>query len=75
MTPWLKDNASVVLWWAALIAASLIVFAASHSTRFQQFSDGLLTASVTLLIAIGLFEIIWQLLMRWLDGEGKTKDA
>jgi hypothetical protein len=75
MTPWLKDNASVVPWWAALIAASLIVFAASCGTRFQQFGDGLLTASVTLLIAIGLFEIIWQLLMRWIDGGGKTKDA
>ena len=75
MTPWLKDNASVVLWWAALIAASLIVFTASRGTRFQQFGDGLLTASVTLLIAIGLFEIIWQLLTRWLDGRGKTKDA
>jgi hypothetical protein len=75
MTPWLKDNASVVLWWAALIAASLIVFAASRGTRFQQFGDGLLTASVTLLIAICLFEIIWQLLMRWIDGGGKTKDA
>jgi hypothetical protein len=75
MTPWLKDNASVILRWAALIAASLIIFAASRGTRFQQFGDGLLTASVTLLIAIGLFEIIWQLLMRWIDGGGKTKDA
>ena len=75
MTPWLKDNASVILRWAALIAASLIIFAASRGTRFQQFGDGLLTASVTLLIAIGLFEIIWQLLTRWLDGRGKTKDA
>ena len=69
MTPWLKDNASVILRWAALIAASFIIFAASRGTH------GLLTASVTLLIAIGLFEIIWQLLMRWIDGGGKTKDA
>jgi hypothetical protein len=75
MTPWLKDNASVVLWWAALIAASLIMFAASRGTRFQQFGEALLSASVSLLIAIGLFEMIWQLLMRWIDGGDETKDA
>ena len=70
MTPWLKDNASLILWWAALIAASLIMFAGSRGTRFQQFGEALLTASVSLLIAIGLFEIIWQLLMRWIASTG-----
>jgi hypothetical protein len=70
MTPWLKDNASLILWWGALIAASLIMFSASRGTRFQQFGKALLTASVSLLIAIGLFEIIWQLLMRWIASTG-----
>jgi TIR domain/Tetratricopeptide repeat len=64
---------SFILWWAALTAASLIIFAASRGTRFQQFGAGLLSASLSLLIATWLIEIIWRLLMRWIGG--KTKDG
>lgn len=60
MTNWFKTNAAVVGSWAALIAVSAIVFGASHGTNFAQFGIGLLTASIALLVAMAVFELIWQ---------------
>jgi len=64
MTDWFKNNASIVWSWAALIAASAIVFAISRGTQFAQFGIGLLTAALALLVAMALFEVIWQAAMR-----------
>ena len=67
MTDWLKSNASTIGAWAALIAASLIIFWATRGTQFRQLGIGLLTASVSLLVAMAVFEAIWQGLAMWLD--------
>jgi hypothetical protein len=61
MTDWLKNNRPIVGWWVALIAASVIVFAASRSTELAQLGIGLLSASLALLAAMAIFEVIWQL--------------
>jgi hypothetical protein len=65
MTDWLKSNASIIWSWAALIAVAAIVFFASRGTQLAQFGIGLLTAAVTLLVAMVVFEVIWQAAMRW----------
>ena len=64
MTDWFKNNRPIVGWWLALIAASVIVFAVSRSTGFAQFGIGLLSASLALLAAMAIFEVIWQLAAR-----------
>ncbi len=74
MTDWLKNNASIVWSWAALIAVAAIVFLASRGTQFAQFGIGLLTAAVALLVAMALLEVIWQAAMRWL-GPADDKPA
>jgi hypothetical protein len=61
MTDWFKNNRPIVGWWLALIAVSVIVFAASRSTEFAQLGIGLLSASLALLAAMAIFEVIWQL--------------
>jgi hypothetical protein len=66
MTRWLKNNASIVWSWAALIAAAAIVLAVSRGTQFAQLGIGLLTAALALLVAMGVFEVVWQAAMRWL---------
>jgi hypothetical protein len=76
MTHWFKNNMPVVWWWVALIAVSVIVFAASRSTEFAQFGIGLLSASLALLVAMAIFEVTWQLAAKSLgpsDGEGAGK--
>jgi len=65
MTDRFKDNASIVWSWAALIAVAAIVFAASRGTQFQQFGIGLLTAAIALLVAVAVFEAIWQAAVKW----------
>ena len=64
MTDRFKDNASIVWSWAALIAVAAIVFAVSRGTQFAQLGIGLLTAALALLVAMALFEVIWQAAMR-----------
>lgn len=64
MTRWLKNNMSIVWWWAALIAAAAVIFVASRGTGFAQLGVGLLSASLALLAAMALFEVIWQLLSK-----------
>jgi uncharacterized membrane protein len=63
MTNYVRRNAGVIVSWAALIVGVLIIFWVSRGTRFQQFGIGLLLASISLLFAMGLFELIWQLLI------------
>ncbi len=76
MMHWFKNNMPIVWWWVALIAGSAIVFAASRGTGFAQFGIGLLSASLALLVAMAIFEIIWQLAAKSLgpsDGEAAGK--
>jgi hypothetical protein len=76
MTHWLKNNMPVVWWWVALIAVSVIVFAASRRTALAQFGIGLLSASLALLVAMAIFEVIWQLAAQSIgpaDGEDAGK--
>jgi hypothetical protein len=78
MANWLKDNASIVYSWAALIAVAAIVFGASRGTQFAQFGTGLLTAAIALLVLVCAFEAIWQALAARLDsadGTPASKDA
>jgi hypothetical protein len=70
MVNWLRKNASVAWSWAALIAIAAIVFGASRGTVLAQFGIGLLTAALALLVAMGIFELIWQGAMKGLDAAG-----
>lgn len=72
MTNWLKTNAPVVWSWAALIAVAAIVFGATRGTSVAQFGIGLLTAAIALLVAMAVFELIWQTALK-LAGSGNDK--
>jgi len=72
MTDWFKNNRPIVWWWLALIAFSVIVFAVSRSTEFAQLGIGLLSASLALLAAMAIFEVIWQLVATW---SGRSDDG
>jgi hypothetical protein len=61
MTNWFKNNRPIVGWWLALIAVSVIVVTVTRSTEFAQLGIGLLSASLALLAAMAIFEVIWQL--------------
>jgi hypothetical protein len=65
MPSWLDRNSSNIWSWAALMTASIITFAASRGTEFQQFGVGLLSASLGLLVLMAMFEAIWQTGARW----------
>jgi uncharacterized membrane-anchored protein len=67
VTHWLKNNMPIVWWWVALIIVSVVVCAASRGTEFAQFGIGLLSASLALLVAMAIFEVIWQLAAKSLD--------
>lgn len=67
MIDWFKKNAPIVWSWAALIAVAAIVFAATRGSGLAQFGIGLLSAAIALLVAMGIFELIWQAAMKWLD--------
>jgi hypothetical protein len=73
---WFKNNMPIVWWWVALIAVSVVVFAASRGTEFAQFGIGLLSSSLALLVVMAIFEVIWQLAAKSFDpsrGEGAGK--
>jgi hypothetical protein len=74
MTDWFTENASIAWSWAILIAVAAIVFAVSRGTGIQQLGMGLLAASLALLVAMTVFEVIWQAVLRWLDS-GSDKSA
>jgi hypothetical protein len=60
MTDWLRRNSSGIWWTVALLAGSLIVFFAGYATAYRQFGIALLTASVVLIVAMAIFETLWQ---------------
>lgn len=63
MNSWVKDNASVVWSWAGLIAGAAIVFGITRGTHFAQLGIGLLASAITLLVAVAVFEAIWQIVV------------
>jgi divalent metal cation (Fe/Co/Zn/Cd) transporter len=67
MKNWFKNNASVIWSWAALIGVAVIAFAATRGTSLQQLGIGLLTAAIALLVAVAVFEAVWQGITTWLD--------
>jgi hypothetical protein len=73
MTNWFKNNASIIWSWTALIGIAAIICAASRGTSFQQLGIGLLTASIALLVAVAVFEAIWQGATRGLDSRGNKE--
>jgi hypothetical protein len=76
MADWFKSNMSVVWSWAALIAAAAIIFAVSRGTGFYQLGIGLLIASLALLVAMGVFELIWQFAVARIDSaDDKNKPS
>jgi uncharacterized membrane protein len=48
--------------WAALIAGALIGLWVTRSTQFHQLALGILLASITLLVLLSAFELLWQVL-------------
>ena len=75
MRGWFKSNAATIRSWLALIAGALIIFWATRGTQFQQLGIGLLMASVSLLVAMAVFEAIWLALMKLLNHQGEEKSA
>lgn len=67
MIGWFRSNTSIAWSWAALIAVAAIVFGVSRGTQFAQLGIGLLTAAIALLVAMAVFEIIWQTAAKRLD--------
>lgn len=55
--------------WAALIAAALIIFWMTRGAQYHQFALGILLSSMTLLVALSLFEVLWRLLEAIFDTE------
>lgn len=70
MTDWLKRNSDNVWSSVALLAISIVVFAASRGTEYQRFGIGLLTAAIALIVAMAVFEAIWEIAARLLNGLG-----
>ena len=57
--------------WAALVAASLIVFWTTRGNRYHQLALGILLSSITLLILLSLVELVWRVL-ETVFGSGTT---
>ncbi len=74
MTAWLQIDRSNLWSLAALITASILIFVTSRGTSFQQFGIGLLTASVSLVVVMAVFEAIWHIVATRLNllNDGKT---
>jgi hypothetical protein len=53
-----QSDYSLLRLWAVLIAATLIIFWVSRGTQYQQLAIGLLSASVSLCVALSLFEFL-----------------
>ena len=70
MKNWMEKNTDAVWSGMALIAGSALAAWMCRGTDLQQFALGLLCASVTMLVAMGIFEIVWQILV----GDGDALD-
>ena len=54
---------------AALIATVLIMFWMTRGTQYHQLALGMLLSSITLLVALSLFEALWWVLEAVFDSE------
>ncbi len=78
MIDWLKQHSDNVWSSAALLAVSIVVFASTRGTQYQQLGIGLLTASITLIVAMAAFEAVWENAARslvLLDDEGAPRNG
>jgi hypothetical protein len=55
----MRDNGKAICIWAAVIGVALILFWISRETRFHQLAIGILLSSVSLFVAMSLFEAVW----------------
>jgi hypothetical protein len=55
--------------WAALIAVALILFRVTRGAQYHQLAVGILLSSITLFVALSLFEALWRLLEAIFDTE------
>lgn len=55
--------------WAALIAAALVAFWLTRGTSYHRLALGVLLSSVTLLILLSVFELLWQALAVIFDSD------
>ncbi len=58
------------LWfWTTLIAAALVAFWATRGTQFHPLALAILLSSLSLLIALSIFELVWAALKAVFDAE------
>ncbi len=69
MFDYLKKIYPEIALWAAIVLASAIFFALTLGTDLHPLANGLLIASIALLITTSVFEIVWQAVTAALDDQ------
>ena len=73
MIPLLNARHSALFGWAVLILASLVLFWLSRGTLLYHIAAGFLVSVVALIIAMALFECVWQAAIYALRALGLTR--
>ena len=60
MAPLLNPRVSALYGWALLIVASLLLFWLGCGTPIYRFATGFMVSVFVLVIALALFECVWQ---------------
>jgi hypothetical protein len=60
MAPRLHEYRSTIVSFAALICGAVIFLWISRGTQFHQLAIGIMMSSVTLALALALFELCWR---------------
>jgi hypothetical protein len=64
---WLGHYAATIRRWAAVIVGTVILVLVTRGTPYHQLAIGLLASSVTLLVALAVFEGIWLAVTAFVD--------
>jgi hypothetical protein len=73
MKQWLKENNGATIgWWIALIGCALIAFWLTSGSAYHHLGIGILTASLSLLVAMALFEALWWVVVELLYPDGHS---
>lgn len=67
MNQWLRSKSANLWSLAGLLVVAIAVFAASRGTSYHRLGIGLVTAAIVFIVAIGIFEAIWQSATAWLN--------
>jgi hypothetical protein len=59
-TPRIREYRSTIASFAALICGALVFLWISRGTQFHQLAIGIVLSSVTLALALALFELFWR---------------